>query len=93
MDLAEIFAVAAAGGFIGGLVSAVIARRRHRRRERELRDVLLAEYSYWHNTDVTGDVDQQAIAIGAMGAVSNVLGALAGHPAPWHPGQKGGQEQ
>ena len=40
--------------------------------------IILAEFSYWKEADV----DQ---SIGGMGAASNILAAIKGHRAPWHP--------
>ena len=44
----------------------------------DLRAILLAEYGYWRES-------RGAAAIGAVGACANILGALLGHRAPWHP--------
>jgi hypothetical protein len=78
------------GGFIGGWSSAVISRLRYRRRDRAVRAeftrLLMAEYGYWRDAGDKDSADdtQSAISLGAMGAVSNVMAALNGAPAPWH---------
>ena len=41
-------------------------------------EIILAEFSYWKEADV----DQSP---GGMGAASNILAAIKGHRAPWHP--------
>ena len=41
-------------------------------------EIILAEFSYWKEADV----DQ---SIGGMGSASNILAAIKGHRAPWHP--------
>ena len=53
----------------------------------EFLQLLAAEYAYWRDRS-DGDDTTASIAIGAMGAVSNVMAALLGRPAPWHPGGK-----
>ena len=40
--------------------------------------IVLAEFTYWKEADI----DQ---SIGGMGAASNILAAIKGHRAPWHP--------
>jgi hypothetical protein len=74
------------GAFIGGFVSAAIGRCQRAAQRREFLRLLSAEFSYWQGSgDADGaDDTQQSIAIGAVGSVSNVMGALTGHPAPWH---------
>jgi hypothetical protein len=47
----------------------------------QLINLLSSEYAYWR--DAQGD-DIEGVRMGAMGAVANVLAAIAGHPAPWH---------
>lgn len=39
-----------------------------------------AEYEYWKNDEAIGHV-----GIGAAGAAANILAALMGKRAPWHP--------
>jgi len=47
----------------------------------EIRQIVLAEYKYWNEA---GDsVFLQAL--GAIGAAANILAAIDGHRAPWHP--------
>jgi hypothetical protein len=69
------------------VICALLSARRHHRQlkaqQAEFRRLLMAEYAYWHDQP-DGDPDQAAIYMGAMGAVSNVLAATAGSPAPWH---------
>ncbi len=84
----EIFILGGAlGGFIGGVVSASIARRQAKRNcLASTRRICLAEFKYWQDSgDVDGaDETQQMIAMGAMGAASNILAGVTGNPADWH---------
>jgi hypothetical protein len=50
----------------------------------QIRALLLAEFTYWQTASEKSD-ELAVISIGALGAVSNVLAAMEGHPAPWHP--------
>jgi hypothetical protein len=52
--------------------------------EQEVREILLSEFGYWSVDKETDDEEMSSIRIGATGAVSNVLAAVMGHPAPWH---------
>ena len=48
----------------------------------EIEAIVLAEYKYWRAAPESIDM----IAMGAMGAAANILGAISfGHRAPWHP--------
>lgn len=51
-------------------------------RER-IRLILLAEFRYWNESE-PADAQATAVRVGAIGAISNVMAALCGHPAPWH---------
>lgn len=46
----------------------------------EIKAIVLAEKAYWQSFD-------DNLAIGAVGACSNIYVALCGFPAPWHPNQ------
>ena len=75
------------GGCIGGLALAAMSRRDAREAKAvraEFRRLLLAEFSYWQDAADKGDDDTQIIAMGATGAIGNVLAATMGHPAAWH---------
>lgn len=52
---------------------------------RRVREILLAEFAYWNDDQPGDDEAMSAIRMGATGAVSNVLAALTGRPAAWHP--------
>ncbi len=43
---------------------------------KEITDILMAEYKYWRSVD---DTKLDGIAVGAVGAVSNVIAAIYGH--------------
>lgn len=65
------------------------AKQRQIGRERQKLEtcrLLRAEFMYWRDFGDAGDADdtQRTIALGATGAVSNVLAAVMDHPAPWH---------
>jgi hypothetical protein len=63
------------GAFIGGWASAAISRRLLERERARVREIVLAEYSYWANSVDTTDAET-AIKIGATGALANVLSAI-----------------
>lgn len=48
----------------------------------EVRDIVLAEYQYWR---AVTEPDVEWFAAGCMAACSNILAAMGGHRAPWHP--------
>jgi hypothetical protein len=47
----------------------------------EVRAIVLAEYRYWS----TAPENVQMQAMGAIGAAANILAAINGFRAPWHP--------
>jgi hypothetical protein len=48
----------------------------------QILSLLRSEFNYWQDAPV-----DHGIIIGATGAVSNVMAAVVGHPAPWHNGE------
>lgn len=56
--------------------------------ESEIIEIVRREYAYWRDQEESkpefGD-----IFIGTAAATSNILGAIFGHPAPWHLDQPG----
>ena len=42
---------------------------------------IMQEYRYWRNLDIDNDTNLDFIAIGAIGALSNVLARLYGFPS------------
>jgi hypothetical protein len=55
--------------------------------DQEMMEILRLEYAYWRDAspaDPTARETNEAIRIGAMGAIANVMAALSGSPAPWH---------
>jgi hypothetical protein len=83
-------AILIVASFIGGIASRVFERLSERRKReaqrREFLRLLHAEFLYWQRSgdEPTADDTQAAIAMGATGAVSNVIAAVMNHPAPWH---------
>ena len=53
----------------------------------EIRELVMSEYAYWREASEKENADEAAsnIALGAMGATSNLIVALFGHRASWHP--------
>ncbi len=52
----------------------------------EIQEIILAEYRYWRDAAKTSDEDTvEWIAAGCMAASANILCAIYGHRAPWHP--------
>lgn len=55
--------------------------------EDEIRKIVLDEFRYWRDQEPAEEsTSHELIVIGAMGAASNILAAISGHPAPWHTG-------
>lgn len=50
--------------------------------------IVQAEFCYWRTSDAehSGTDDFDLIAMGCMSACANIISALHGHLAPWHPG-------
>jgi hypothetical protein len=56
----------------------------------EIEAIVLAEYKYWRAAAAKSDDDTvEWIAAGCMAATANILCAIHGHQAPWHPKPKG----
>jgi hypothetical protein len=52
----------------------------------EIREIVMAEYRYWRTAAEKGEHDEvEWIAAGCMAASANILCAIYGHRAPWHP--------
>lgn len=54
--------------------------------EEEIKAIVLAEYTYWR--DVSAQTEDETVSFGAMmtaAGCANILAAMFGHRAPWHP--------
>jgi hypothetical protein len=90
-DPITVFVAAAIGGFASALVSNIRNARQRKRELERVRQIILAEYTYWRDEDDGADHskgDLIPICTGAMGALSNVLAALEGIPQTHHRRQR-----
>ena len=54
----------------------------------EIEAIVMAEYKYWRDAFPDNeDLMLDAITMGATGACANIIGAIHGHRAAWHPQQ------
>lgn len=47
--------------------------------------IVKAEYDYWNNMECGNDPVKGAMSIAAVGACSNIIAAIHGMRAEWHP--------
>lgn len=51
---------------------------------RDIEAIVVAEFRYWRSA-CSEDEHVTCMEMGAMGACANILAAIHGHPASWHP--------
>lgn len=55
-------------------------------KKQDMINLVLAEYKYWRDAEVRDDgLDLAQICMGATGACANIVAAVYGRRAPWHP--------
>ncbi len=51
----------------------------------ELEAIIKAELDYWNHAECDGNTTLEAMSVAAVGACSNIISAIHGWRAEWHP--------
>lgn len=51
----------------------------------EVEAIINAELHYWNNAECDGNTTLEAMSVAAVGACSNIIAAIHGMRAEWHP--------